>query len=444
MPARAYQGAWGSLSQAGALGIDATLQRVGQTEIGSLAARANDAQTVAASAALTFQQLGAVPTDSRLNAASFDVSLFKLFRNGITLGGDVALAGQEQGDGGKPLNPLFGGSDIPPEFTTSLQTTVEFPLARGRGRNAVQAPERAAERTAAGGREQLRHDTSTEVFRTTLSYLNLIAAREQVRLFEESRARQRQIADLTESAVAGGTAAEMERNRARAGAASVEARLAGARAAVVSARVGLAQTIGVDLNDVAQAPIAAQDFGPSNPTLPAIGELARQALAKRRDVRALEQDTEAAAALAAGARANLRRQLNLSLQTGFSTLYDSPLGGIDQVTPFSPVPFYSPVGYSRALRAPWAPFALVSLSVELPFGNHAARGRLLQAESTLTESRIRVRESAARRRPERRRRGRCRSARRRSGRRLGRLGARGQTEPRCGDSAVSTGRCHAY
>src|SRR5262249_5198462 len=55
-------------------------------------------------------------------------------------------------------------------------------------------------------------------------------------------------------------------------------------------------------------------------------------------------------------------------------------------------PFYSPVGYYRALKAPWAPFAVVSLSFELPFGNHAAKGRLVQAESTLTGSRIRSRD----------------------------------------------------
>jgi len=58
----------------------------------------------------------------------------------------------------------------------------------------------------------------------------------------------------------------------------------------------------------------------------------------------------------------------------------------------SSVRFYSPVGYSRSLQAPWAPFAVVSLSFELPFGNHAAKGRLTQAESTLSQSRIRSRD----------------------------------------------------
>jgi outer membrane protein TolC len=144
------------------------------------------------------------------------------------------------------------------------------------------------------------------------------------------------------------------------------------------------------LNDLTQAPVAADDFNAASPALPPVDQLTRQAFALRRDVRAIERNTEAAAALEAGARANLRRQVNLSLQTGFSTLYDSPLATIDQVTPVSPVRFLSPVGYSRALGAPWAPFAVVSLAVELPFGNHAARGRLVQAESTLTQSRIRA------------------------------------------------------
>jgi outer membrane protein TolC len=52
------------------------------------------------------------------------------------------------------------------------------------------------------------------------------------------------------------------------------------------------------------------------------------------------------------------------------------------------VRYYSPIGYGRALKNRHTPFATVSLTFELPFGNNAARGRVAQAEATLTSSAI--------------------------------------------------------
>jgi outer membrane protein TolC len=381
VPPAVYQRAWTTLNQSGSLGLQSALQTVDQIQLDTLTVLSQNAQTVATRAALALQQLGVVPTNIRQSSASVDVSLFKLFRNGITLGGDITLASQEENYAGKPLDVASGGSGLPPQFTLTTQATLEVPLARGRGRTAVDAPEHAAEQTVLGDRDRLHHDVSTEVFRTIVSYLNLIAAQQQVRLFEESVARQRQIAGLVESAVANGIAAAMERTRAQASAAVVDAEFATVRATVVSAGVGLANTIGVDLNDATPVPVAGQQYSASKPALAPVDELIRQALAMRRDVRALERDSEAAALLAAGARANLRPQINLSLQAGSSTLYDTPS-----------LRFSSPVGYYRSFTAPWAPFAAVSLSFELPFGNRSAKGRLVQAESTFNESRIRSRD----------------------------------------------------
>lgn len=70
-----------------------------------------------------------------------------------------------------------------------------------------------------------------------------------------------------------------------------------------------------------------------------------------------------------------------------SGLPTSPVTGTP-VPPLDPVRYYSPVGYGRAIKNRHTPFATVSLTFELPFGNNSARGRAAQAEATLTSSAI--------------------------------------------------------
>ena len=62
------------------------------------------------------------------------------------------------------------------------------------------------------------------------------------------------------------------------------------------------------------------------------------------------------------------------------------------VPPLSAVRYYEPRGYGRAFTGRYEPFATVSLTVELPFGNRTARGRVAQAEAALTSSAIQTRD----------------------------------------------------
>ena len=134
------------------------------------------------------------------------------------------------------------------------------------------------------------------------------------------------------------------------------------------------------------------------------------ALDGRRDLRAATARRDAAEALAAGARANARPRLDLTLTGGLYNLEDSPffkflpderepiisststlptapVTGV-AVPPLDPVRYYSPIGYGRAIANRHTPFVTVGLTVDLPFGNNTARGRRAQAEATLTSSTI--------------------------------------------------------
>ena len=101
--------------------------------------------------------------------------------------------------------------------------------------------------------------------------------------------------------------------------------------------------------------------------------------------------------------------MNLTLTGGFTNLYDSPLfqylpdGSILQTTPvpvaqvsgappaaatLPPVRYYDPRGFSRSITGRYTPYASVTVTWQLPFGNNAAKGRAVQADANLREAAI--------------------------------------------------------
>jgi outer membrane protein TolC len=266
-----------------------------------------------------------------------------------------------------------------------------------------------------------------EVFRTVLSYLNLVAAQQTVTQLEASAVRQAQILTLSEARVNAGELAQADLARVRASAAGVDGTLAQARTALVTARVALAEQMGINIADLQGAPLAAQGFAAGTPTDAAVDTLIARALATRHDVRAAAARREAAGHLFAGARANARPRLDLTLTGGIYNLYDSPFfkflpdeGGsiicapaspLDDegncgfpagaglgiptppvtgspVPPLDPVRYYDPTGYGRAIKNRHTPFVTIGLTIELPFGNNAAKGRVAQAQATLSSAEI--------------------------------------------------------
>jgi outer membrane protein TolC len=401
----AFEGLWRRIDQSGGLGLRGILESVSQIPRETRALQAQITQAIASRAWLALDRLGPIPSDELSRNASFDIDLSKAFRNGMTIGGAFTAQSRERQYVDKPLDPTFGAFDIPAQFRSSTSLTVNVPLARGRGAVSTAAPERVSNALLRGQREQVRHDVSEEVFRTVLSYLNLIAAQDTLALLEESAARQQRLLELSEQQVNSGDLARVELGRVQARAASVGASVAKARAAVQSARVALAEAIGVDVDSLAGAPIATETFAtvPAAAT-PAVVPLDR-ALAARRDARAAEERRSAAAALTAGAEADRKPRLDFSWSAGFTNLYESPFfkflpdeaGPVinnnsavpipsltgSSLPPLSPVRYFSPRGYARVLSGRYEPFFTIGVTIQLPFGNHAAEGRALQARATL-------------------------------------------------------------
>ncbi len=357
-----------------------------------LALRKEIADTIATKAQLAFERLGVLPTDLISKQISIDLGYIKLFRSGVTLRGDLSLKSNQDNFNDKTLDPGFGALPFQNTFPSFVSLTTIVPLGKGRG-TATSAPERAAQAAIEARRYLLRHKISEEVFRTALSHLNLIAARETVALLEESADRHRALVDITHELIQADEVPAVEINRVQAQAAAVYERLAQSQLTLLEARFGLAQTLGLAVELIEEAPLTNDNFTSSFPQEPGAELLAENALLERRDVRASEQVRDISRIFTEAARADLKRRIDLKLSAGLSTLYTSPFfrflpDELDEPPPDTPIRFYSPRGYLRSFEGDWKPFFKVDLTFDLPFKNNTAEGLLLREQSSLTSSEI--------------------------------------------------------
>lgn len=390
------------IDQSGGQGLQGILQSVSQIPLETRRLQAEIVNAVATRARLALERLGPIPDDLMKRTWTLDVGLLKPLRSGMFLQADLNVALQDQNFRGKSFDSSFGGMGQTPQFLSSISGTIGIPIARGFGRRTAAAPERAAALMVTGQRESLRHRVSEEAYRTTLAYLNLVAAQENLAVLEESVGRQSRIVQLTEQAVQTGDLAGVETDRARARAERVNSAVSDARAAIVAARVSLAEAMGLAVTDLNDTPRATEGFSAAlqgGDAAAMVDELVARALANRLDVRASFANRAASEELLYGARGNARPRLDFNINGGLTNIYSSPIYKFlpDEVLPIIPSPadpgeppihYYSPRGMFRAIQGRYEPFVVASMTVELPFGNNTRRGRVQQAQATFTTSRI--------------------------------------------------------
>lgn len=367
----------------------------------SIALLAEISEAVAARARLALERLGPLPQDEFTRTFNLQTGLFKPFRNGISVSMDLFLSSSEKNFRDKILDPTFGGMGVNNRFPSNFTIGLDLPLGKGLGADSAQAAERSARFTLNARTEQARHTITSEVYRTLLAYLNLVAAQESLRLLEASAARQRSLMELTDQRIKGGETSQIEGSRVRARASTVNASVETARAAVSEARFSLAEAAGLEASSLAEAPAAAERFADPRLDPGALADLLRSAATNRHDVLALDFARQASAALTAGARSDLKRRFDFSLKTGLANNYESELFRFlpDERTPiFTEIQtplgprdadrYYWPSGFYRSLTGRWEPFVLAQISVDFPFANNAAKGRLAQAQATLRSTEI--------------------------------------------------------
>ena len=386
-----------SINDAAQLGLGPQLVQATQLPLEALTLVNDVADAVAIKAQLAFDRLGAIPIDEASESLSFKANYSKLFRSGLLLQTDLKFSGSERNFINKSIDPAFGGFGSRNEFPSSVNLSFTVPLGKARGRVATGAPERAANFSLQAQRETLREAVSEEVFSTVLSYISLQAAQQSLALTEESSARQKRLVDLSEQLVRGGELAGSELDRIRARATLVLSQVADARRTLLQSRVNLAQAIGLSVDTLADAPLAADAFPKTiAPTAP-VPVLLDRALSTRRKLRAASSLEDASLTLTKAARADLKRRVDLTVSGGFNTLYESHfLRVLPEEQPIQPyingVRFSDPTGFRRSFGMRWEPGISANLVFDLPFKNNTAHGRLLQEQSSYRTSQIQHRD----------------------------------------------------
>jgi outer membrane protein TolC len=320
-------------------------------------------ETIFASATEERQNIGEAPIDEYFKDATMNVQLSKLYRTGITLTPFLDGAFNSTGFRGKPHDVRFGGKGLTDLYTFRAGVSSVVPLARGRGADAVAAPERAARIDHDASLLALEHQRSASVLNTVQAYWSLRAAQETAAIAAQSLQFQQQLVALTRMLVTTGDLPGVELTRAQATEARARADEEDARRRLKDARVELAVSMGVTAtDDDATLPLAADPFPESPSGAPPTSPLIDQALQQRQDLGADTKFQESSDVLVTAARVNLRPLLDLGLGTWYTALDEGTLGkSVDR----------------------WVgPSASTSVQFEKPLGNNALRGELVQREAS--------------------------------------------------------------
>lgn len=317
------------------------------------------------------ERLGVAPVDEVFYTGRLRLAMNKMFRTGISVAPyfDASAEGTNFVD--KPRDPNFGGKGIEDLYTFRLGTNLTLPLMRGRSGDAVAAGERAARIDRDVAELDAQHQAAVTALQTALAYWDLRAAQHSAEIAAASVEKQNQIVKATQQLIAADELPQSEGSRTEAAAARAQARLRDAERRLVEARVALATIMGISATADENTLPTARDPFPSAPdqgTTAAAVPVGAAPGDRRPDIVAAERSEEASRILERAAIVNQRARLDLT-------------GGI----------FYTALDertVSNAVDRWVGPSTNISLDLEKPFGNNAARGRVLQSRAQLEQARV--------------------------------------------------------
>lgn len=340
--------------------------------------------------------LGPAPEEEEIASGRFDLELSKYFRSGVSLTPFLTagydhnqFAGRRNGyfvdrvdENGLPVTTEygtrlrrfinFGGKNILDLYRTEIGIDVNLPLLRGRGIESAGASEKAAQIDLAASELILRHGSSTSTLTTALAYWQLYSAQRRVAVLEHSLELQGRLGDLTGQLIEGNVLPRVETARSAASHANARAQLESARRDLVSARLGLARAMGVDVDGVANAPLAEGPFpaAPSPEQIRALDAttLSTRALELRADRQATHELVASGKVLAEAARRDLSSRLDLGLSLSTSAIGEESFGNaVDRWT---------------------GPNGSFALAYDKSLGNNGQEGRYAQNQALVRQREI--------------------------------------------------------
>jgi outer membrane protein TolC len=306
-------------------------------------------------------------TVRKTETTTYELDLLKEFRNGIQFGPFVNY--QRTNDN---FTRRSGIGDLN-QSQVGLQIIV--PLGKGAGA-AASAQERSAAVNLEANRLNLHHTISQAVLQTIQGYWALVAAQERLRLLFRSELISGALVDLSRELIKADEMAPSELAQIQAQLAIRTAQRVSAEQDLVSAAQNLAVLMGLDVNEMPMAPLAAEPFPEALPR-EVLKNAPRHALASV----ALENRTDRLAAmklqlsgkiLVDAARINLRPSVGLQVRTSYAAnIQDSQYED-----------------YWRAYDREVGPSVSAALSFAWPFENNLARGQYEASSSSYNQSLI--------------------------------------------------------
>jgi outer membrane protein len=266
---------------------------------------------------------------------------------------------------------------------TANQSTFSFlvrqPLLRGRGRAAVAAGERSAERQVAASALDVRQTVSARVMTVASQYWMVEATLRNLDILRASEASSRDLLENTRKLIAADQMPAAEQVQLEANLAAKESARIGGERLLFQARQDLGREIGLDTAEIGNLPL------PSDP-LPAVrpdevpppsaaGRFVAAALQRRPDLQAARERQASVEALRVAVENALKPQLDLLLTPGYSGLAEGT----------APGSYFSPL-YRNVPGAS----ASIGFSLSWPTFNNRARGDLVQIDATRRQNELAV------------------------------------------------------
>ncbi|MGC8917168.1 MAG: TolC family protein [Thermoanaerobaculum sp.] len=323
------------------------------------------------------RQQGVAPTLEDRDTLSYAFGLSKIYRNGISLTPQAQFQAVRDTWRGKPLDPSFGGKGVLVSYTSRLGFALEVPLGRGGGYVAARGAELAAQAQADAAVFAEGAALQRAALTTWVAYANAVAAQRRWRLFEATVSREEELVGIARALVEADELAPADLTFLAARVAQARSQAAQARQAYERARVELVTAMGHTADREGQLPELADPL----PLPPREEELAAAEAKLRAEVKTWGRPEVTAATLAAraarfladAARADLRREVNLSLSAWYTGLHETPK--TMAATRWWP-------GMSKSLGEGFAgPSVVLALNFSLPFANSFARGRLASSRA---------------------------------------------------------------
>ncbi|PID77283.1 MAG: hypothetical protein CSB24_02285 [Deltaproteobacteria bacterium] len=229
----------------------------------------------------------------------------KRFRSGILTAAEITVEGSRERSG-----------DEEQQGRGSLLLKIDFPLWRGRGREAVTADERAAEFAVRQAEYKLLDTITGQLRQSTDAFRDYQAARRRLAVMRESEQRIRQYLDDVLHLVEAGERAAADLLPLHAQAADSRARRILAAKELSIKKNALGEAMGVSAAELAAMEFADEPWPEF--TLPDkeryVEEMTALALSRRKDLAAARAGKDAAGIMLAGAKDGCSPELNLYLQ----------------------------------------------------------------------------------------------------------------------------------